>query len=420
MDKKKIESKKREPTRRQLTSWQRESKRHQVILAAGIFIIVGVLILVGVGWFMNEYRPMHETVITVNNTSFDMAYFIKHLKAYGQGQSASYLYSIAAQLPSLIERDELVKQEAIKLGYTISDDAVKQELQKRGLSDDFWDIIRTDLLISKLKDEYFGPTIPQTADQRQIMAMLLESRSQADEIAARLDKGEDFATLAKESSLDSTTKDGGGDLGWHQQGILTDSLGTSVVDDYAFNSQIGVLSRPMYDDSIYKAQGYWLIKITERKEDNSQVHAYALLLGSAEEAQGIKTRLENGEDLAAIAMESSQYTTSSEGGGDLGWVSSGSMGTAFDDFAFNQSLDLNKWSDPIKDTEVGTKGGYWLIKVVNTESNRQVSDADMAQLKIKAVNEWITGLIEDTNNKIDDSALTEEKMVFAIQKASGV
>ena len=128
------------------------------------------------------------------------------------------------------------------------------------------------------------------------MAMLLESESQATEVGARLEAGEDFGELAGELSLEGLSKVRIGDLDWRPKDVLAELLDTSIPGDYAFDSEIGVLSQPIYDAGITKSLGYWLIEVLERKEEPEGTHVQAILLGSEEEAQHIRDRLEASED----------------------------------------------------------------------------------------------------------------------------
>ena len=79
MAKKKVERPPREVTKRQLSRWQQQKKRQRIIAVTGISIIAAVVILVGAGWYIGQYRPLHQTVITVNDTKFDMNYYIRCL-----------------------------------------------------------------------------------------------------------------------------------------------------------------------------------------------------------------------------------------------------------------------------------------------------------------------------------------------------
>jgi peptidyl-prolyl cis-trans isomerase C len=80
--------------------------------------------------------------------------------------------------------------------------------------------------------------------------------------------------------------------------------------------------------------------------------------------EGIKKRLENGEDFAALAKELSQ-DPSAEKGGDLGFFERGKMVKAFEDAAF--SLKPGEVSGIVE-----SPFGYHLIKVFDRQAERTV------------------------------------------------
>ena len=413
MVKKKKVKPQREVTKRQLSRWQQQKRRQRLIRGLGLFIIVAVLGIVVGGWYITQYRPLHQTVIKVNDAKFNMNYYIKMLQYYGQGQPAQYMSYLADEVVTVIQRNELVRQGAMELGITVSGSEVNKELKQRDppLSNDYKDVVRTEMLISKLRDEHFEQHVPLYAEQRHIMAMLLESESQADEVIARLEAGESFAELAGELSLESLSKLNGGDLGWRPEGGLTALLGISVPDEYAFDCEIGVLSQPIYDEDITKGIGYWLIRVMEREEEQAYVHI--ILLGSEKEAQDVRARLEAGEDLAGLAQEFSQDDFSRERDGDLGWVLKEAMSQAFEEYVFNSELEV--WSEPIRDN-APTKGGYWLIKVLDKDDNRQIEGENRELLKAKALSEWISALWDNPENNVE-SYLDDEMKMWAIEQA---
>ena len=387
----------------------------------GISVIVAVLVTVLVGWYTREYQPLHQTVIKVNDAEFDMDYYVKALKLYGMDQSEDYMYALANDVIVFIVRDELVRQGSAKLGISVSEDAVDDELKSRDppLTDDYRDLVRTKLLIRRLSNEYIDPQVPVVAEQRHIMAMFLESESQVEEVKARLDNGEDFTELAGEFSLESSSKSEGGDLGWQPEGILTIISGTPVLDEYAFSSEIGILSPPIQDETRAKDVGYWLIKVLERREDSDEAHVQAILLGSAQEARMIKDRLDAGEDFAALAEEYSQHAQFIKQGGDFGWLALGDMSTAFDGFAHDLGVEVEMLSEAIRDEAATTEGGYWLVKVSDIDDNKELVDEDRDLLKSEALNEWASSLLDDPENEYDDSYLTAEKKEWAVQRATG-
>ncbi len=419
MAKKKVGKPRHQVTRRQLSRWQQQKKRQRIIRGLGIFIVAAVFGIMGVGWYISYYQPLHQVVIRVNNTEFNMDYYIKMLKFYGEGQPVSYMQDLADKILVVIERNELVRTGALGLGISVSDKEVEEELKSHDppFNDVHRDVIRAQLLISKLLDMHFEQTVPMLAEQRHIMAMFLQSESQVTEVRARVAAGEDFAELAGELSLDGFSKDRKGDLGWHPEDILAELLATSIPGEYAFSFDTGVLSQPIYDETKTKVIGYWIIKVLERKQEPEEVRVQAILLGGEEEAQDVRTKLGAGEDFATLAEELSQHTATKENGGDLGWLSRYEMSFVFDEFAFNPELELETLSEPIRDETVATGGGYWLLKILDKEDNKQISDDDRNLLKSKALDEWVFSLGDDPGNEVINY-LTDEMREWAIAKAT--
>ena len=429
MAKKKDEKHGRKFTRHQLARWQQQKKRQRIFLILGIGVIAVVGGVIGGGWYRDEYQPMQEVVIEVNDTEFDMGYYVDTLKIYGkqyqqiygESQSLFYMQSVASQAVTAIEQRELIKQGAMALGITVSDSEVSEELKKNDppLGNDFRDLVRGDMLNRRLLDEYFEQEVPQFAEQRQIMAMFLESESQAAAVRERLEAGEDFTELAGELSLESLTVTEGGEAGWYLPGILSEKLRLLVLEDYVFAAGVGV-SGPLYDEARTKGVGYWLVKLVERDEDEQGelFNIQVMLLGSEEEAQDVIGRLElgAGEDFAGIASELSQDTASKEDGDDLDWLNPEEIAAPLSDFVL--AAEPGALSGPIRDDAVVTKGGYWLAEVLGIEDSRQISESDRDFLKGRALDEWVSSLWDDPENVVE-SYLDDEKIAWAIDRAIG-
>jgi parvulin-like peptidyl-prolyl isomerase len=426
--KKKHKQHKRELTRHQLSRQQQQKKRQRLFLIVGISVIAVVGGILGGGWYKNEYLPMRETVISVNDTDFTMRYYVDLLKAqgqfyeqiYGPGQSSSYLQLLPDQTERLIQETELMRQAAASLGIAVSDAEVDKALKEAEppLGKEYRELMRHDLLVQRLLDEYFEQRITGSSEQRHIMAMFLESESQAVSTRARLVEGEDFATLASELSLEKLSPEGDGDFDWHPSGILSERFGLSIVEDYAFSAEAGALSQPLYDEERTKEVGYWLAELLEKDEDASGelFHVRVMLLGSQEEAQEIRARLEEGEDFATLAEEYSQHDASKENGGDLDWLGPDDIEPVLEDFVLNS--EVGALSEPVRDDVAATTGGYWLVKVVAVEESRQISDDDREFLKVEALDDWINSLWDDPNNKVE-SYLDSVQKAWALDKALG-
>jgi parvulin-like peptidyl-prolyl isomerase len=432
--KSKVEKPKRELNKRQRSHFKQHQRRQRIIFLSGILIIVAALVVVGAGvyfgWYVPERQPLQETVIRVNDTEFDMEYYVEMLKyeilqmsAWGIDVGAEQLSYMASGAVTFIENAELVRQEALKLGITVSDEEVEAKVDEElGSYDSFQveeyrevarDAARTQLLQQKLLDEYFDQQVPLTAEQRQVMAMFLESQSQASEIRARLEAGELFSDLADEFCLDSYCKAQHGDLGWHPREILSQMVGSDVVVDSAFSAEAMSLSQPVYEETKTKRLGYWLIEVEFVDAEVEHAELKVMLLGSEQEASEIRARLENGEDFAALAAEFSQHDESKDNGGEFEIDSKGLFAEAFDEFVFNPELEEGTLSRPIKDDTVSTEGGYWLIKVADASEDRLLDEADRDVLKSDLLKEWAAGLSDKPENTVEDY-LDEDKISWAI------
>ncbi len=454
MAKKQVEKPQREVTRRQLSRRQQHQKRQRIIFGAGILIIVIVLAIVGVGIYVTQYlpnKPLHETVIEVNGTKFDMEYYIKMLEYmvlqyqyYGISITTDMLSYLTSSAEQSIEQSELIRQAAKELGISVSDEEINETLADKGYDpqviEEYRDVFRTQMLVQKLTDEYFEEEVPKFAEQRHIWAMFLESESQADEVKDRLEAGEDFATLAGELSLDTTCKEKEGDLGWRPEGVLSQIVDSSVLEENAFSCEVGVLSQSIYEEEKTKAVGYWLIEVLERtgveeltqEEEQTQeeqptqeeeqptqeeqpvsAKVKVMLLSSEQEANEVRARLEAGEDFATLAGELSQHSASKENGGEFEVTAKGTVSSAFDDFVFDPEVELGTLSQPIRDEEISTTGGYWLTKVTEVDENREIAEEDRDVLKSNALSAWVNALWDDPDNNIV-SYLDDEKTNWAI------
>jgi len=394
--KKNVEKAPREMTRRQLSHHRRQQRRQRIIFISGIAIIAAIILIVVAGWFMSEFYPLHRTVIKVNDTKINMAYFVDTLAIAGQNQQAGQIDAMAPNVANEIVQDELINQGASKFNINVSDKDVKAALKSTTLpvNDASIGLIRAQILESRLKSEYFTSQVPESDNQVYMMTMLVESDSLALDIRDRLVNGDNFTALAGEYAQNYTSKQNKGDYGWHPASILLSQTGSSIPIDFAFGAEAGALSPPLSDNDSSKQLGYWLLRVNNRPEEGT-ANVSALLASSEVQATEIKGRLESGEELGPIADEFSQYSPSKEGHGELGEVpeeGSGNVTAAFNGYVFNKDTELGKWSDPIRENELWTKGGAWVVKVVDKENNRKLSTEDRDTIINNAYNDWVSQL----------------------------
>jgi parvulin-like peptidyl-prolyl isomerase len=423
--KKDVKKPPREMTRRQLSRHKKQQRRQRIIFISGISIIVVVILILLVGWFNGEYRPMHRTVIRVGDVKFDTRYYIDSLKGYGAGQSAEQFRSITSSVTSNIVRNEIMRQAAEKLGIVVSDEDVMKALGNpdKSIPDAYLDAVRAQLVQERVKDEYISTLVPVSDNQVNIMAMLVESDTVARELRDRLVTGDNFTALAAEFAQNYTSKQNNGEYGWHPRAILDLQLGSNIPIDFAFSAAPGTLSQPLHDADSYKQLGYWLIRVQEITEDG-EATVQALFLSSRAEAQDIRARLVAGDNLTALADEYSQYSPSQEGHGELGQIAQPddpekmAITEVFDGYVFAPDVKMGEWSEPLSDNgTLWTKGGAWLVELIDRENDRELSDEDRDTLIENVFEDWQTVILQEVGADVDSSGLTQEVDEWAIERA---
>ncbi len=113
---------------------------------------------------------------------------------------------------------------------------------------DFLAFVRGTLLVEKLSQIY------GQGEQVQARHILVATEAEALQILTRLQSGEDFAALAKELSLDKTSGQKGGDLGWFGRGMMVAPFETA-----AFALEVGQISQPVRTE-----YGYHIIQVTDK------------------------------------------------------------------------------------------------------------------------------------------------------------
>ena len=89
--------------------------------------------------------------------------------------------------------------------------------------------------------------------------ILVKDKKTAEEVKQKLDKGGDFAKLAKEYSTDTGTAEKGGDLGWFGSGEMVPAF-----EEAAYKLKKDEISEPVKSD-----YGYHVIQLLDMKEKKS-------------------------------------------------------------------------------------------------------------------------------------------------------
>lgn len=114
-----------------------------------------------------------------------------------------------------------------------------------------------------------------------------------------------------------------------------------------------------------------------------QVHAEHILVATEELANQIYTDVTSGgQNFEQVAKDKSTDTSTAPNGGDLGWFPKGVMVQAFEDAAF--STQPGEIHAPVQ-----TQYGWHIIKVLDYQAGRALTDDQISQLQNDAVNNWL-------------------------------
>ncbi|WP_461200728.1 peptidylprolyl isomerase [Anoxybacillus sp. TBDG-1] len=159
--------------------------------------------------------------------------------------------------------EELNKEiENLKEMYGVQYDLAVQQNGEEAIRD----MVKLDLLRQKaamedikVSDEELEKYYNEYKPKVKASHILVDDEKTAKEIKAKLEKGEDFAKLAKEYSKDTGSAQNGGDLGWFGPGKMVEEF-----EKAAYTLKVGEVSEPV------KTQfGYHIIKVTDKEEKKS-------------------------------------------------------------------------------------------------------------------------------------------------------
>jgi len=139
--------------------------------------------------------------------------------------------------------------ESILESRNISEEALKKDIKIELLQEA---VISEDVDVSEEEIEQYYEKMKYELEASHI---LVEDEDLANEIKGKLDKGEDFADLAKEYSTDSSAEQGG------QLGFFTVGAMVPQFEDAAYKLEVDEISEPVKSDF-----GYHIILLTDKQE----------------------------------------------------------------------------------------------------------------------------------------------------------
>jgi foldase protein PrsA len=279
---------------------RRRSKNNAIITASAILTVIVAVVVVS--WYFIYKAPLQQTIIQVNNEKVTAEYLIKRCL-----MNTSSTTDVQSMIQSIVY-ERIVKQGAPQYGITVTEADIDQKLREEAnisstdttdttgsttavtLSDaeyrewyrqtlnqsqlsekEFRELVRVSIMYQRLQT-LLENNMPTTAEQVHLYDIQLADYNTAAEVKSRIEAGEDFMTIAGEVSLDTNTKDAGGDMGWIPIHILDSNLESTITD-----LDIGVVSNPVQtsaatsSSSSTDAEPYFLFMVTEKAVDREVV-----------------------------------------------------------------------------------------------------------------------------------------------------
>jgi len=221
--------------------------------------LMAIMVLACTNMVYADNQPDSKILAVVNGTNITSATLNKYAKRRGMPKDADPVQQQNAMIEELINR-ELIYQDANKKGIDkkpsvvaeinsqrvniIASAMLKEESSKTTISD------------ADLKKEYDRYISKNKGKEYKARHILLENETDAKAIIAELDKGADFATLAKERST-GPSGEVGGDLGWFKPGAMVKP----------FTVAVEALQDGKYSKSPVKTQFGWHVILREQTRD---------------------------------------------------------------------------------------------------------------------------------------------------------
>ncbi|MFH1382760.1 MAG: peptidylprolyl isomerase [Chloroflexota bacterium] len=230
-----------------------------IVIAA--LVVIAIALIGGISYYRAYVAPFHRIIMTVDGTDVRIDYFLRRARLSG-GTGFSTL--------DMLTNEMVIKEAAPQYGITVTPQDIdaalrsmvaagssdnetsanmtdaefrewyRQQLNENDISDvDYREIMRASLLASRLH-QYLADRVPTVAEQVHLNVIMVETLDEANALRERWTMGEDFASLAREASIDMQTGEVGGDAGWIPKGVMGVSL-----DNTVFSLAVGEVSEPI-------------------------------------------------------------------------------------------------------------------------------------------------------------------------------
>jgi parvulin-like peptidyl-prolyl isomerase len=156
----------------------------------------------------------------------------------------------------------------------------RQQLNEYGIKDkEYREIIGTGLLSERMQ-AYLAEQVPYEAEQVHLHIIMMGDYEEALAVKERLDAGEAFAEVAREVSIDATTAENGGDIGWMPTKISSFEAQIELLEINEISAVMPYYSST-YDTSSSTSTDpdfYYILMVSEKDDSRELTEEYRAVI----------------------------------------------------------------------------------------------------------------------------------------------
>jgi parvulin-like peptidyl-prolyl isomerase len=368
------------PSKRQLTKWQRERRQKRLVLYSAVALVVLVAVVLAFGYWRELLARPNEPAAEVGDQVIPLGALAVRLhpqlmaidneiaRLQSQAAPTSTGANPSSQQLQMLYSQRLGAVDQV-LGDMIDDELIVREAQRRGLA---------------VRPEEIDARISSDMARQKAMAAGPAPTPATGPAAGPAPPPTPPPTLTAED----------------QQQTYQEFLSRISFSDEQYRRYVEAqVLRDKLRDSLS----------ADIPATQEQVHARRITLGTQEDATAVLAQLRSGEaTFEDLARDKSKDLTSQSQGGDLGWLPRGLESTQFDDQAFR--LGVGELGDPVT-----TPQGWEIIQVLE-KGQRALTPEQLDRLKSKAFDQWLRTTRDDGTVRRE---LDKDKRDWVMRQAGG-
>lgn len=223
-----------------LVDKNRQRRRNTWIVAISISVVISLII--GIAYYLIYVMPFQRVIIRVDDDVIRVNYLLK------RALNSSTDEPLGIGMLSLLSYELIVMQEAPNNGIIVTEqdidkylydmakgdgenitDAEYQEWYRQILNNTSYtdkelrNLTKVTLYQQRMY-QLIGDNLPPVAEHWRLSVIIVKTYEEAQSVQERIANGEEFASLAREVSLDTVSKENGGDIGWFPRDYLNTNI----------------------------------------------------------------------------------------------------------------------------------------------------------------------------------------------------